>query len=238
MAVIVVGVATVASYGVAWLLGIAWLVPVLNTLPAWIVMARTLRRGQVTRAIAVMLVWAATMAVSSTTMSAMGWSRSGSAAGDDLFLRSWYRDEMLVWVRTGQGAESDPGTFLPRHALHAGVFAAASAASGGVLSMPMGAVLTNSMGEYVGALAAQSARPVVSAVLAWHPWAVIRVVAFVLLGVLLSAWSLARADRRVFSLRPHRLWIAAAVVMLVLDVALKALLAPTWAVLLRETAGW
>ena len=58
--------------------------------------------------------------------------------------------------------------------------------------MPMGAVLMNYMGHYVGTLAAASGRPALTMVLGWHPWAVVRIVSFVALGVILSAPLLAR----------------------------------------------
>ena len=145
-----------------------------------------------------MLVWALTLGVVSTVMAASGWSRRHD--GGDLFLRASYRDEMIHWVRTGVGPESMPSVFLPRHAAHAAVFAAASAVTGGVLSMPMGAALMNQMGEYVGAMAATSAHPVASALLGWHPWAIVRITGFVIIGVVLSGVLLSRVWRVPYSL--------------------------------------
>ena len=103
---------------------------------------------------------------------------------------------------TGRGAESDPARFIPQQAAHAGVFAALALVSGGVLALAMGAVLMNYMGHYVGTLAAASAHPLPVLVLGWHPWAVIRIVSFVTIGVVLSAPLLSwlggfRVDRRV-----------------------------------------
>ena len=69
--------------------------------------------------------------------------------------------------------------------------------------MPMGAVLMNYMGHYVGTLAAAEprVRPL-TMMLAWHPWAVIRVISFVIIGVVLSAPLLSRLGR--FAGRPRR----------------------------------
>ena len=228
--------ATVASYVLGWAIGLPVLVPFLNAAVAWWRMASELRRGRTRQAIAVMLVWALTLGVVSTVMAAAGWSRRHD--GGDLFLRASYRDEMLHWVRTGIGPESTPAVFVPRHAAHAAVFAVASLVTGGVLSMPMGAALMNQMGEYVGAMAATSAHPVASAVLGWHPWAVVRITGFVIVGVVLSGVLLARVWRIPYSLFAERRWLAVGAALLVADVVLKWALAPAWATLLRGLAGW
>jgi len=228
--------ATVLSYALGWAIGLPALLPFLNAAVAWWRMAVELSRGQVRRAIAVMLVWALTMGVVSTIMAASGWSRRHD--GGELFLRAAYRDEMFQWVRTGVGAESTPSTFVPRHLGYAAVFTATSAATGGVLSMPMGAVLMNQMGEYVGAMAGASAHPFASAVVGWHPWAIVRVTGFVILGVVLSGVVLSRIMRFPYSLRAERRWLQVGVGLLVLDIALKWTLAPAWATLLKGLAGW
>jgi hypothetical protein len=234
--VLLVVVATLGSYAIGLAAGVPLLVPFLNAALPWWLMAEALRAGQTTRAIAIMLVWALTMGVASTSMAALGWSRT---RGDgDLFLRSAYRNEMIAWVRTGVGPESDPAAFAPRHVAYAGVFSVTAVATGGALAMPMGAALMNQMGEYVGAMAAASAHPFVSAVMGWHPWAVVRIAGFVIIGVVLSGPLLSRVRRFPFSIAAERRWLGAGAALLVLDLLLKWLLAPSWAVLLRGVAGW
>jgi hypothetical protein len=229
-------IATVLSYALGWLMGLPWLLPFLNAAWPWWTMARELRAGRTGRAIAVMLVWALTMAVVSTSMAAFGWSHSGT--GGDLFLRSEYRDEMIAWVKTGVGPESTPSVFVPRHLAYAAVFAATAIATGGALAMPMGAVLMNQMGEYVGAMAAQSASPAVSVLLGWHVWAVVRIAGFVMIGVVLSGVVLSRVMSFPFSLRSERRWLVIGARLLVVDLALKWMLAPAWSRVLKAAAGW
>lgn len=226
---------TIASYAAGWLVGVPQLVPVFNAAPAWWLMARALARRQVNRAIAVMLVWAATMAVCATTMAAMGWTRHGTR---ELFLMPEYKAQMISWVQTGIGRESDPSQFVPNHVLHATVFTLTSLATGGLLSMPMGAALTNSMGDYVGTLASRGAHPFALIVLGWHPWAVIRIIAFVMLGVVLSAVAISRVCRVEYSLLAQRPWLMIGGALLLIDLALKWALAPAWSRLLRGLAGW
>jgi hypothetical protein len=230
---VVVG-ATVLSYLLGWVIGVPVLVPVLNTLASFPFMVAALREGRLRAAVARMLLWALTMGVCATLAS---YARPWDAG--KLFLRGEaYRAEMFAWVMSGRGSESTPSQFIPQQAGHAALFTVLAVGTGGVLAMPMGAVLMNYMGTYVGSLAAASSRPAAIALLAWHPWAVIRVASFVVLGVVLSTPLLSRILRfrvRWDEARRLLLWSCAG---LVLDVVLKSALAPTWQRLLLGIAGW
>ncbi|HEY7287785.1 MAG TPA: hypothetical protein VH497_20190 [Vicinamibacterales bacterium] len=227
-------VATVASYAVALAIGMPLVVPVLNTLASYPFMLSALRRGRPRDAILLMLLWALSMGVCATLIAyAAPWRASA------IFLRGdAYRAEMFTWVMTGRGAESTPSQFIPQQAGHAALFVMLALATAGTLAMPMGAVLMNYMGTYVGSLAAASRHPAAAMLLGWHPWAVIRVASFVALGVVLSAVLLSRAFRFQVDWRFGRRVIALAACGLVLDVALKAALAPGWQRLLLRVAGW
>lgn len=226
--------ATVASYAVAWLVNVPILVPILNTAASFPFMVAALRRGDVRLAVARMLLWAFTMGVCATLLS---YTRPSET--DTFFLRGdSYRAEMVSWVLTGRGAESNPLEFIPQHALHAVSFSALAVLTGGVAAMPMGAILMNYMGHYVGSLAARSAHPLLTMILGWHPWAVIRIVSFVAIGVVLSAPLLARVGRFSIDWTVARRILAWAGVGLVVDVALKAALAPVWQRLLLRVVGW
>jgi hypothetical protein len=225
---------TVVSYGIAWLIDTPVLVPLLNTAASFPFMVRALERGDLRLAIGRMLVWAMTLGACATWLSYVR-----PAATDMLFLRgAAYRTEMFAWVATGRGAESSPSRFIPQHAAHAALFVCLTVVSGGVLAMPMGAMLMNYMGHYVGTLAAISAHPAWTMVLAWHPWAVIRVISFVILGVVLSRPLLSRVVGFKAEWRDARSFLAIAAGGLVLDVVLKWVLAPTWQRWLLQTVGW
>jgi uncharacterized membrane protein (Fun14 family) len=104
--------------------------------------------------------------------------------------------------------------------------------------MPMGAVLMNDMGHYVGTLAAMSRHPLVTMVLGWHPWAVIRIASFVVVGVVLSAPLLARVGRFRVNWTSARTPFVLACAGLIVDVVFKSLLAPAWQrILVRLVAG-
>ena len=145
---------------------------------------------------------------------------------------------MFTWVLTGHGAESTPSLFIPQQLGHAALFSVLALATGSALAMPMGAVLMNYMGHYVGALAATSARPGVTIVLAWVPWAVIRVASFVAMGVVLSAPVLSRLLRFPFDWAAGRRVLVWAGAGLLADIVLKAALAPWWQRTLLHVVGW
>jgi hypothetical protein len=249
--------ATIASYALGWAIGVPVLLPFFNTLASVPFMVLALRRRDsgggggngITRrnreaektlgdnmrlAVGRMLLWALTMGVVATLM-----SYARPAQTDALFLRgAAYRTEMFAWVMTGRGAESSPSRFVPQHARDAAIFSALALATGGVLAMPMGAALMNYMGHYVGTLAAAGRHPVLAMLLGWHPWSVIRIVSFVVLGVVLSAPLLSRVfDFRVDWMAARPLLIGACA-GLVADVVLKTLFAPAWQRLLLRVAGW
>jgi hypothetical protein len=226
--------ATALSYALAWGLGVPALVPVLNTLPALPALFLCLRAERVRRSLGLMLVWAATLAVMSTVLS----YRAPVQAGRLFINAEAYRREMLFWVLTGIGAESNPAQFVPSHLLHASLFCGLAVATGGVLAMPMGAVLVNYMGCFVGTLAGLGPRPIATALAGWVPWSVIRIVSFVILGVVLAGPLMSRAGRFHYRLREHLPLVGIALAGLATDMIVKALLAPGWHRLLKSLVGW
>jgi hypothetical protein len=225
---------TVASYAAGSLIGVAALLPILNTLASFPFMVAALNRGDLRLAAVRMLLWALTMGVVATIASYERPQQTGT-----LFVRSEsYRAEMFAWVATGQGAESTPSQFIPQQIGHAALFSALALATGGAAAMPMGAVLMNYMGHYVGTLAGASRRPVLTMILGWHPWAVIRIASFVVIGVVLSVPLLSRVGHIAIDRVTARRFVMWACAGLVADVVLKTALAPTWQHLLLRVVGW
>ncbi|MGE5244605.1 MAG: hypothetical protein ACM3SQ_10305 [Betaproteobacteria bacterium] len=225
--------ATVLSYAIGWVIGRPLLVPVLNTLASYCFMVAAIRRGDLRLAFGRMLVWALALGVCSTLLSYAHPLRT-----DSLFLRGEaYRREMFAWVLTGRGAESTPSLFIPQQLGHAALFSGLALATGSALAMPMGAILMNYMGHYVGSLAAASRHPSATMILAWVPWAVIRIVSFVAIGVVLAAPLVGRVLRVPVDWATGRRMLAWAGAGLVADIVLKALLAPAWQRMLLRVVG-
>lgn len=226
--------ATAASYLAGWAVGVPALIPVFNALAGYPFMIAPVRRGRWRVAIARMLLWAACLGGCAT---GLAYVRPDTTSR--LFVNAAaYEREMFAWVRTGDGRESRPREFLPQHAAHAATFAGLSIATGSALSMPMGAALMNYMGHYVGSLAAHG-RSRWLLLAGWHPWAVIRITSFVILGVVLSAPVLCAIGRIRWRWNGEALrWIGLALAGLVADVLLKAAAASVWSRLLTRLAGW
>jgi hypothetical protein len=225
---------TALSYAVGWAIGWPPLVPVINTAAAYPFMIAAIRRGDLRTAFARMVVWALALGVCATLL-----SYARPAQTDTLFIRgASYRAEMFTWVLTGVGAESTPSRFIPQQLGHAALFSVLAIATASALAMPMGAVLMNYMGHYVGTLAAASRHPAATMILAWVPWAVIRVVSFVAIGVALAAPLTARVFRVPVDWPTFRRMLTWAAVGLVADIVLKTLLAPWWQRMLVHLVGW
>ncbi|HUO86707.1 MAG TPA: hypothetical protein VM617_04890, partial [Thermoanaerobaculia bacterium] len=92
-----------------------------------------------------------------------------------------YRDEMFGWIASGEGREVTPSRFLPEHLLHLGLFVLLTWVSGGYLGLVLGAFLVAYMSAFVGSYAVAVDALVLGPLVAWVPWSVLRVAAFVLL---------------------------------------------------------
>lgn len=214
--------------GLGILSGRPLLLPVLATSAIYPVFAILVTRGRRAQAVMAALLWA--LAFSATT--SLLTFRDPARAGAAILNGAAYRDEMFTFIASGAGRESDPAAFVPQHARHIGLFVALTLASGGLLGLAMGAVLLAYMSYYVGALMGGAA-PHLAAVFGWPPWAVLRVVGFVLLGAVLSRPLLSRLARRPIASGGEARLYAFAAALLAADLLLKWLLAPSWAALLR-----
>jgi hypothetical protein len=147
---------------------------------------------------------------------------------------------MFGWIETGIGKENTPSLFIPEHLLHLGLFVLLTWASGGYLGLVLGAALVAYMSYFVGSYAAALEpfllRYAAGPVLAWVPWSVLRVAAFVLLGAVFSRPLLLRRPWP-FERREAQL-LALALSGIVGDIVIKAFAAPAYGLFLRGLAGW
>ncbi|HXK08809.1 MAG TPA: hypothetical protein VMT70_04105 [Vicinamibacteria bacterium] len=224
--------ATVVSYPLGLALGQPWLLPVLNALPAYLVLVHRLRKGERGGAVRATLWWAATVAVVGT-VAFVWWPEP---LGRLVVHGPAYKSEMFRWIRTGHGTEGDIRLFLPEHLVHLGAFLVVGLGTGSAGAILMGAVLMNYMSYYVASLAKAGVPSWAVTLLGWQPWAIARVAAFATLGVLLAEPLLTL----VFPSAKERLkattraaYVVAAMSGLLTDWFLKFLLAPTWGRWLR-----
>ncbi len=230
MSWLVLATVTPILTAVGYFSGLFWLLPLLQVAAAYPWMILDLRRGGVAKALPRMLAWALLIAVSVEAL-AFFFPAEGATS---VLNGATYREEMLRWIRTGVGKESSPSLFLPEHLLHLAAFLVLSLATGGLLSFLMGAVMMNFMSFYVGSLLMISVRPVRVILCGWPPWAVLRVIAFVIFGVVFSGPVLGRLARVSFRWEEQTRWLQLASAGILLDIVLKAALAGSWGRLLRS----
>lgn len=205
-----------------------WLLPVVAPLTVYPAFALRVREGHYGSAWRVAMAWAALLSLGVIILVAV----NPALAARGILHGSAYKEEMRDWVLGNEGAkEVTPSRFIPEHLLHLGAFVVLTLVSGGYLGLVLGAFLTAYMSYFVGSLAVASRRPIVAALAAWVPWSVIRVMSFVLLGVLLARPLLLR---RRWPFGRREAWLfALALAGIAADIALKTALAPRWGELLR-----
>lgn len=231
-ALLLVGV-IVISYPIGLAIEPRFLLPVLNALPAWWLMARRLRTGDLTGAIRLMLVFPIALAFVGTIFLALWPTPDGLTPF--VFNGPQYREEMFQWIRTGVGTEGDWRLFLPMHVTHLVAFAVLSLISGSLISITGGAVLTNYMDGYVASIHRAGAPLWATLLFGWQPWAICRVAGFCVLGVLLAEPVLSRVFRyKRQDWSRVKAWAFTAAGLILADWILKAALAPTWGRVLRS----
>jgi hypothetical protein len=216
-------VAAIPAYG-------RWALPLCAPLTVYAGFAARVRRGDYEAAWQLAVAWAALLSLGVVLLVELA---PGVAAAGILHGPA-YREEMFAWVATGVAPENDWRQFLPLHLEHLGMFLALTWVSGGYLGLVLGAALVAYMSYFVGSYAMASGHPVLGAVAAWVPWSVVRVLSFVLLGALFArplltrkVWPFGRRELRLMAL---------AAAGLVVDLLVKAALAPAYGRWLRQMA--
>jgi hypothetical protein len=232
--------ASLLAAAIGFALGLPWLFPFLCSVPACGILWGALSRGRRAQALAGLLLWAATLGACGTAAGFLWQERAARV----ILNGPAYSQEMRAWIATGEGRESAPALFIPQHLLHLSIFSALAVATAGAAALVMGTVLLGYMSFHVGSLAsaASGCSPGLTALLAWNPWSLVRVVSFIVLGVVLAepmvmrwhAWRHAAARAS----EPGRArWLIAGLAGILADMLLKALLAPTWRTMLAACLG-
>jgi hypothetical protein len=207
-----------------------WALPLVAPLTLWFALRERVENGDYYRAWVLGIVWAWLLSLGVIVL--VFWLPEAAKAG--ILNGEAYRQEMFGWIATGIGRENHPGAFIPQHLLHLLVFLLLTWASGGYLGLALGATLVAYMSYFVGSYAAASGHPFLGSFAAWVPWSVIRVFAFVLLGILFArpllvrrAWPFGRTEYRLLAL---------GFAGIIADIVLKALTAPAYGRFLRQMA--
>jgi len=212
--------------------GARWVLPFLAPLTVYVWFSRRVRLGDYFGAWKVGMTWAGLLSLGVVLLVYL--LPETAAAG--ILNGELYRQEMFGWIETGIARENTPSLFIPQHLLHLGLFVVLAYVSAGYLGLVLGSALTAYMSYFVASYAVAAGHPLLGPVVAWVPWSVLRVAAFVLIGVVAARPLLLRRawpfERREWSL------LALAASGIVGDIVLKTVIAPTYGVFLRHLAGW
>ncbi len=213
-----------------------WILPLVAPLTLYTWFARRVRFGDYFGAWKLGMVWAGLFSLGVIVLTYL----APDATGDGILYGEPYREEMFGWIESGIGKENTPSAFIPEHLLHLGLFVLLTWVSGGYLGLVLGAGLVAYMSYFVGSYGAAgevgSLQWLAGPVVAWVPWSVLRVAAFVLLGTLFARPLLTR--RPWPWRRPEYLLFLLALSGILGDIALKTLTAPSYGLFLRQLAGW
>jgi hypothetical protein len=214
----------------ATLPGGIWVLPLAAPLTLWFPFRERVRERDYLGAWTLGMAWTALLSAG-VILLVLYWpegARAGILHGED------YRREMFGWISTGVAPENQPRLFIPQHLLHLAVFLVLTWLSGGYLGLSLGAALVGYMSYFVGSYAAASGHPLLGSFVAWVPWSVVRVGAFVLFGSLFArpllarrAWPFERWEVRLMRL---------ALAGILMDILVKAFFAPSYGVFLRQMA--
>jgi len=110
--------------------------------------------------------------------------------------------------------------------------------SGGVAGLIGGAALMSYMSAYTGSVIADADYPILAGAMVWPPWSLIRIVGFVCAATAASELFYAWIGKRETLRDRARILFVCGLLMVTLDIMIKAFLAPSWRMwLLRAVAS-
>lgn len=142
-----------------------------------------------------------------------------------------YSDGMFRWILTGDLPEGSAGAVVLAHLKQTALYCALTLLSANLLSLMLGSALLNTMNFYVAQLMRRSGNAAKALICGWNPWSIIRVSAFLWLGVVLSAPALHWAGKGTGAVSIAAL--SAGVAGILVDLALKLGLSRPWSRLLK-----
>ncbi len=137
-----------------------------------------------------------------------------------------YTENMFRWIETGDLPEGSAGHVFFFHLKQTLIYCVLALFSANFLALILGSALLNYMNFYVASLARRSSHPGKALWMGWNPWSVIRVIAFLYLGIAAGTpalWLIIPVPWKLnFSL------FIPGLVGLVLDLVLKITLSRNW----------
>jgi hypothetical protein len=222
-AILYISLATLLGTVLGLFISNRFILPLLLTVPVYLLMISMLKHGERKKAVAYMLLWALILGLVMTFTCCLHPEKS-----EELIIHgSGYRDEMFNWIKTGIGKEGTPSKFIPEHLLHLGIFIVLSLATVSAASILFGTILMNYMAFYVAQLILRSDHKILVFIAGWHFWSLFRIAGFVILGVILTEPLLHRIFKYNWRLKDACPYLITAALLIILDMVCKAIFAPS-----------
>ncbi len=198
------------------------MLPLLQFIPAYLMLVYFSRRGRLGRGITWLLVWALMLNLVMIGLLLLCPAQSGK-----IYLAKDFMGQIQQWVKDGTGLEGTSSLFIPHHLKQLGIFGALSLVSAGAASLFLGVVQLDYMNYYVAVLVAKSGQPFKALFFGWHIWSICRVIGYIIICSVLAQPLLGRLFRYRLQLG---LWFYLAVGLgfVFLDIFLKVFLNPAW----------
>ncbi|HEY4491813.1 MAG TPA: hypothetical protein VI958_07405 [Acidobacteriota bacterium] len=211
---------------VAYVIGLAtankWLPIVLPTLVGFAGFLFEMRNSA-GRGLGILVLWAVVQSI--TVLLAALW-RGAAHLATLTWRAAEYKASMFGWIQSGALPEGNALSVTILHLKQALFYCVLALASANFLSLLLGCALLNYMNVYVAEFASRTSSKVQATLMAWNPWSVIRVAAFLCLGTALSVPLLSRFGITTGPAPQKMLWAGVAGVML--DIVLKIVMSPYW----------
>ncbi|NES86841.1 MAG: hypothetical protein F6K10_38940 [Moorea sp. SIO2B7] len=238
MTAMVLLVGTLLSALASFVFAIPLLTPILGAAVIYPIFVLLVGRCQYNSAFGWVLFWALLQSI----VVGLGTILAPARASEVFLNGSAYTEEMLNWIRTGEGAEGSLSLFLPIHLRQYAVFSFLSLVTFGSAALLLGTYLLNYMNFYVANLIKVSVNPWLAACLAWYTWSLLRVVGFIATGIALTTLGFHLVDKVRGKLPidffPKRYFLIG-ISFLLTDIIVKAILTPIWQkfLLIDSTSG-
>jgi hypothetical protein len=212
---------TPVVFGLAVILGNRIFFVLLSTIPAYAGYLYGLKNSVLSAFVAV-LVW--TFVQSALVIFSS--FRSPNKMANLIFRSETYTESMFRWIETGILPEGNSSQVIRTHILQSLIYCALAFITGNLVSLIFGCILLNYMNFYVSQLASRSNQSWKAIIFGWNPWSVVRVIAFLWLGVSLGVPFVSYIVK--IKVDFQFIWLFPGIVGLIVDLILKLTISNYW----------
>lgn len=212
-----------------------FLLPIFTVFPFYFSYICLIKNQEYTQALKLSFIWTITIAITGIVLTIA----FPELATIGILNGTTYQSEMFKWIATGVGAEGNPAQFIPIHILHFTIYCITCLISMSLIGIIFGAYMMNYMDYYVGILFLNVTVPNILSYLTvcafcWPIWSISRVVGYLFVGTALSIPLTAVLFKQKIPVDVIKKYILIGLVFIIVDIVLKAALAPFYQQILNS----